>query len=150
LGTLISSGSALSFLAARLFDLVPPVSLLNNLNDEPLMRVVGGRLLLASLLALYGLVTVCGPALHALPGCDHPGQIQSSEQDPGQGAKPKSLSSSTDDCPICHFHTQGQFLVTSDRDFCIDVVRIQPADEPPIARSSHILNLSIPRAPPLV
>jgi hypothetical protein len=117
---------------------------------EHLMRMIGRRALLASSLALYGLVTVCGPALHALPGCDHPGQVQNADQNPGHGAKPKSLSPSTDDCPICHFHTQGQFVVSSDRDFCIDVVRIQPADEPPIARSSHVVNLSIPRAPPLV
>jgi hypothetical protein len=139
-----------SLLAARSRRNLPPVLLRTNREALPVMKEFGRRLLLASLLALYGLVTVCGPALHALPGCDHPGQVQNSDQDSGHGAKPKSLSSSADDCPICHFQTQGQFLVTSDRDFCTDVVRIQPADEPPLAISSPVVSLSIPRAPPLI
>jgi hypothetical protein len=107
------------------------------------------RLFLASLLALYGLVTLCGPALHALPGCDHPGQVQDSDKGAGQGARPNSLAGSPDDCPICHFHAQGQFLVASDRDLCTDVVRLRPADELPLVVSSPVFRLSIPRAPPL-
>jgi hypothetical protein len=103
------------------------------------------RLFLALLLALYGSVTVCGPALHSLPGCDHPGQLQTSDQ----GTQPKSISTTSDDCPICHFNAQGQFLVTSDRDLCTDVVRIRPASEPPLAVSTSVVRLSIPRAPPL-
>jgi len=110
------------------------------------MQQLVRRLFLASLLALYGSVTVFGPALHSLPGCDHPGQFQTSDQ----GTQPRSLTNSPDDCPICHFHSQGQFLVAGDRDVCTDIVRIRPADEPPLAVCTSVVRLSIPRAPPLI
>jgi hypothetical protein len=109
------------------------------------MQQLVRRLFLASLLALYGSVTVCGPALHSLPGCDHPGQLQTADQ----GSQPRSLTSSPDDCPICHFQSQGQFLVASDRDVCTDIVRIRPTDEPPLAVCTSVVRISIPRAPPL-
>jgi hypothetical protein len=114
-----------------------------------LMKELVRRLLLASLIAVFGLVTVSGPALHALPGCAHPGPIQGSDQDHGQGSTPESLASSPDSCPICHFHAQGQFVVSSDRDICTDVVRIRPINEPAIPDSATVARISIPRGPPL-
>jgi hypothetical protein len=109
------------------------------------MQAIVRRWLLASLLALFGLVTVCGPALHALPGCDHQGPAQTSDRE----TKPNSLAGSPDDCPICHFHAQGQFLVASDHDQCTGVVRLRPADEPPLVLPTAVVRPCIPRAPPL-
>jgi hypothetical protein len=113
------------------------------------MQLLARRLFLASLIALYGFVILCGPALHELPGCDHRGALQAADQDVGKRAQPSPLSIAGDDCPICHFHAQGQFLVASDRDLCTDVVRLRPADEPRLVVSAPHVRPSIPRAPPL-
>jgi hypothetical protein len=114
------------------------------------MLPLARRLFLASLLALYGFVTLGGPALHALPGCGHAGALQTNDQDAGNRAQPGPPSLAGDDCPICHFHAQGQFLFARDRDFCTDVVRIRPADEPRLIAPTPHVRVSIPRAPPLV
>jgi hypothetical protein len=113
------------------------------------MRLLARRLFFGALLTVYGFVTVAGPALHALPGCDHAGAIQASDQESGKRAQPRPLTIVGDDCPICHFHAQGQFLVASDRDLCTDVVRLRPADEPRLVLISAPVRPSIPRAPPL-
>ncbi len=113
------------------------------------MPPLARRLFLASLLVLYGFVTLGGPALHALPGCDHAGALKRADQDSGNRTQPSPLSVAGDDCPICHFHAQGQFLIASDRDFCTDVVRMRPTDEPRLIAPAPHVRVSIPRAPPL-
>ena len=73
------------------------------------MRRRANQLLLATLLGLYGVVTLSGPALHALPGLGHASAKLGSQDEasPGHGERENS---STHDCPICHFHAQGQLV----------------------------------------
>jgi hypothetical protein len=101
------------------------------------------QLLLASLLALYGVMSTCGPVLHALPGSDHSKATSPADQD--QSGNPKSLH---DDCPICHFFGQGQLAGDSAHVLSMDVVCIQPVDDFPITFPPTIDRPSAPRAPP--
>ena len=64
------------------------------------------QLLVASLLALYGSVSLCGSGLHALEDGEHgkhPLHADQSSVQPG--------GSSADDCPLCHYLVQGQMSV---------------------------------------
>jgi hypothetical protein len=101
------------------------------------------QILLASLLALHGVVIVLGPSLHALPGAEH---AKGGTPAPGGGSDP---TSSHDDCAICHFLSQAQLSVDPPHFLSIDVVRIKPADDLPLTFRSAPDRPSGPRAPPL-
>jgi hypothetical protein len=101
------------------------------------------QLLLASLLALYGVMTVGGPALHALPGA---GRVESGALGGVVGADHSTASHN--DCPLCQFLAQGQIAEDHARVLSPDVVRVQPADDLPITFPSSIARPSSPRAPP--
>ncbi len=103
------------------------------------------QIVLASLLALYGVMTVGGPALHALPGAEHVKVGGTTD-----GERSNLPSSSHDDCPICHLLSQSQHTDISTHVLSIDVVRIQPADDPPLTFPPAIERSSGPRAPPIV
>jgi hypothetical protein len=114
-----------------------------------LIRQRANQLLLAAILSLYGAVTVGGPALHALPGLGHDtAGLTSQDRKAPACADPENAS--THDCPICHFHAQGQVIANPDAGPCIEVVRIRPATDPPLTAPLAAERLSIPRAPPLV
>lgn len=102
------------------------------------------RRLLVVLLALYGAMIVCGPALHSLygPHDAHFGPSSNSESSEGP-------ASSHDDCPVCHFLSQGQLPVDPPHFPLMDVVRIKPADDLPLTFPSALNRPSGPRAPPL-
>jgi hypothetical protein len=125
------------------------ISFSGGLEPAILMQEFARRLFLASIIAVFGVVTVCGPALHALPGCAHPGWVQGPDQDSGQGSSSQSLANSPESCPICHFLAQGQYVVGSDRDNCTDIVRTRPIDQPLLPDAATIVLISIPRGPPL-
>lgn len=67
--------------------------------------------LVATMLALYGLVSVCGSGLHALmdSGVSH------APADPGDQAKGSILKTVASHCPICDFQAQGQLAVEFSR-----------------------------------
>ena len=79
------------------------------------------QILLASLLALYGALTACGPALHWVPGADHV-----KYGSPGKGDGPDHPTGPHHDCPVCHFLAQGQITADPAQILSMDVVRIQP------------------------
>ena len=101
------------------------------------------QLLLASLLALYGVMILCGPALHSLAGEDH---VKVGSSTGGDG--PDQPASPHDDCPVCHFFGQGQLTGDFALALSLDAVRIQPADDLPITFPPTIDRPSAPRAPP--
>ena len=106
------------------------------------------HLLLAAILTLYGVVTVSGPGLHALPGQGHGAIRLASEHGtaPGHGEKD---ASGAHDCSICHFHAQGQIASDPTIGPCVDVLGIRPVADPPLTLSLPIARPSIPRAPPV-
>jgi hypothetical protein len=108
------------------------------------MRRRARQILLASLIALYGAMTVGGPALHALPGVGHAKGGTSADVDGSD--RP---TSSHHDCPICHFLAQGQLAADSTHVLSIDVVRIKPTDDLPLTFPAAVDRPSGPRAPPL-
>jgi hypothetical protein len=111
------------------------------------MRRPANHYLLATLLVLYGVVTLSGPALHALPGLGHT-YASLGTQDEASPGKADRDGVSTHDCPICHFHAQGQLVDRPDAGPCVEVVRIRPADESPLAFPPALHRPSSPRAPP--
>jgi hypothetical protein len=106
------------------------------------------RFLLAIILALYGVTTLCGPALHALPGFGHCSTVKVSNPQaaPGHG---NQQNAAAHDCPICHFHAQGQLIADPDSVPSTEIVRIRPADEPQLPSPLAVVRPSFPRAPPL-
>jgi hypothetical protein len=112
------------------------------------IRRRANQLLLATILTLYGVVTLSGQALHAVPGLGHgsAGLISEHGAAPGQGDRENAAAH---DCPICHFHAQGQLVADPDDGPCTDVVRIRPADGPPLSCPPAVDRPSSPRAPPL-
>jgi hypothetical protein len=103
------------------------------------------RLLLASLFALYGALTACGPSLHALTGAD---QVKVGSL--GGGDKPEHPAASPhDDCPICHFFAQSQLAGAFAHSPSLDGVTIQPVDNLPITFPPSIERPSASRAPPI-
>lgn len=107
------------------------------------------ELLAATILALYGVIAVGGPALHALPGFGHgSAKLASRELPAPAGADERDATAH--DCPICHFHSQGQIVADPDAFPSLDVVRIRPASESPLVSPPAVNRPSIPRAPPLV
>ena len=103
------------------------------------------QILLASLLALYGVLTACGTALHTLPGADH---VEYGSPQKGDGAD--HPTGPHHDCPVCHFFAQGQITADSAQILSMDVVRIQPVDDLPINCLPSIDRPSAPRAPPCI
>src|SRR4051794_30009016 len=77
------------------------------------------QILLASLLALYGALTVGGSALHSLPGAGH-----AKAGTAARGDDSDRPTSPHDDCPVCHFLAQGQITGSSAHVPCLDVVGI--------------------------
>ncbi|MFO0888142.1 MAG: hypothetical protein U0790_03230 [Isosphaeraceae bacterium] len=101
------------------------------------------RSLPAIFTALYGVVLVLGPALHSLPGAEH---ARLGSHATGEAAE---YPTPHEDCPVCHFLALAQiagdcFLTPS-----LDVVHIQPVDDPPLTFPPPVDRLSVPRAPPL-
>ena len=113
-----------------------------------LIRQRANQLFVATILALYGVITVGGPALHALPGFGHGSARLASEKNQSPG--PADQENAAHDCPICHFHAQGQVIADPGSAPWIEVVRIRPVTEPPLATLPAVDRPSIPRAPPLV
>ena len=111
------------------------------------IRPRANQFLLAAILALYGLITLSGPALHALPGFGHRSTELSSDRAaaPGQGDQDNAAAH---DCPICHFHAQGQLVTDPDSSPSLEIVRVRPADEPQLSSPLAVARPSIPRAPP--
>ena len=112
------------------------------------MRRRDPHILPAMLLTLYGVVTLAGPALHALPGLGHSPTRLASDHEPAPG-QPDRPAGTTHDCPICHFHAQGQLVADPDADRPLDVVRALPAPPPPRLSPPAPVRLARPRAPPL-
>lgn len=104
------------------------------------------RLLFASLIAFHAIATLCGPCLHELSGLSHP---MSSAVKPNRTEVPsQSTSDSSDNCPICHFVTQGQLVNTPvcerSEPMLVDRVTTELPTGSPTAR----VHASAPRAPP--
>ncbi len=114
-----------------------------------MIRLRANQFLLATILTLYGVTTLSGPALHAVPGFGHraSGLASASEAAPGQGDQENAASH---DCPICHFHAQGQLIADPDSMPSLEIVRIRPAAELQLSCPLPIARPSSPRAPPLV
>jgi hypothetical protein len=112
------------------------------------IRPRANQFFLATILALYGVITLSGPALHALPGFGHRATELASDREaaPGQGDQENAAAH---DCPICHFHAQGQLIADPDGAPSMEIVRIRPADEPQLSSPLAVARPSIPRAPPL-
>ncbi len=100
------------------------------------------RLLVGWVIAAYGAMSLCGPALHALPGMGHAKAFD-------RGDNSTQLATSHDDCPVCHFLAQGQIGADSDHDLWTDVVRVRPDDDLPLFSLPAPDGPSSPRAPPL-
>ena len=82
------------------------------------------------------------------PGFSHASaRLASDETQSPLGSDQKEAAAH--DCPICHFHAQGQVITDPDTHVSIDVVRIRPATEAPLACPPAIDRPSIPRAPPV-
>ncbi|MGC8638884.1 MAG: DUF2946 family protein [Isosphaeraceae bacterium] len=113
-----------------------------------MIRRRANQLLVATILTLYGVITVGGPALHALPGFGHDFAKLASTRN--HSSRTADQENAAHDCPICHFHAQGQVIADPDSAPCIEVVRIRPVTEPPLASRPAVVRPTIPRAPPLV
>jgi len=110
------------------------------------MRPRANQFLLATILALYGAITLSGPALHALPGFGHRSTELASDREaaPAHGDHENAAAH---DCPICHFHAQGQLIADPDGAPSMEIVRIRPADEPQLSSPPAVARPSSPRAP---
>jgi hypothetical protein len=103
--------------------------------------------LLFSLLTLYGLGTVGGPALHVLPAFDHDRDPLATGDSKAPGP-PDRHHKSPHDCPICHFKAQGQIDVEPAGLVLIALVRPHPTTAPPLSFPPTLERPSGPRAPP--
>jgi hypothetical protein len=111
------------------------------------IRPRANQFLLAAILALYGVITLSGPALHALPGFGHRSTELASDRAPAPGHGDQD-NAAAHDCPICHFHAQGQLIADPDGAPSMEIVRIRPAEEPQLSSPLAVARPSIPRAPP--
>src|SRR4051812_46011342 len=67
------------------------------------------QILIVLLAALHLIVAVGGSCLHSLPGWDHSAVSTRRPVQAGQHDAPvKAPHTSTHDCPVCHFLSQGQ------------------------------------------
>jgi len=117
-------------------------------DTQTVIRKLGKHLLLAAILTVYGVVTVSGPGLHALPGQGH-GPIRLASDHGTLPVHGDQDAAAAHDCSICHFHAQGQIATDPHFALCVDVLGIIPANDPPLLLSLSIARPSIPRAPPL-
>jgi hypothetical protein len=111
-----------------------------------LMSQIVRHLLFASVLACHGVVTLCGPCLHALPGSSHELGATSRSHFPDDSAQ--SRRDAADNCLICQFVAQGQLpvefsTVNSIQGVIELVVPVLPASDTPSLQLP-----SSPRAPP--
>lgn len=108
------------------------------------MRQLVGRLLIAGSLVAYGVGTLVGPALHALPGCDHHDLGGSSSH------APESSSSSTthDDCLICQAIDAASISLAAPGAPFLVTITIAEVATAPLATSHVPIGLHVPRAPP--
>lgn len=106
------------------------------------------HILLVSLIALYGAITVAGPSLHSLPGFEptHEGSLDAGPKAPQHGHPVKS----SDDCSICQFHLLGQIATESVEITTIDVVAALPDETPSLFAPARPRAAASPRAPPFV
>jgi hypothetical protein len=65
-------------------------------------------ILVVALLAMYGAISLFGPALHSLPGLAHAPSTSTPAQQFAEGQLDRGTASSTDHCPVCQFLAQGQ------------------------------------------
>jgi hypothetical protein len=116
------------------------------INEIPMSRFLR-HLLFASVLACHGLVTLCGPCLHSLPGSTHDLGTASKSHRPGDPSP--SPRESSDQCLVCHFVAQGQMTSEYSCHFIIEGVAelVGPAPLESLPASHHVP--SSPRAPPL-
>jgi hypothetical protein len=112
-----------------------------------LSRRSANQLFLAAILTLYGVITLGGPALHALPGIGH-GSAGLASEEGKLPARADQENAAAHDCPICHFHAQGQLVADPDAGPSADAVLMSPASETPLILASAAFLPSIPRAPP--
>jgi hypothetical protein len=112
------------------------------------MRRRVNQLLLAMWLGLYGIVSLSGPALHGLPGLGH-AAARLGTHDQANPAHGDREGGSSHDCPICHFHSQGQLVANPDAGPSDEVVRLGLAADTPLTRPVPLHSLSSPRAPPV-
>jgi hypothetical protein len=112
------------------------------------MRRRAHQILLVTLLGLYTAVVLAGPGLHALPGFDHSPATLASDH-PKSPGQPDRHDNATHNCPLCHFHAQGQLIADPDDGQSVDVVRMRPPADPPVCIPPVFGRPSSPRAPPL-
>jgi hypothetical protein len=112
------------------------------------MRRFSRHILMVTFIALYGGMSTLGTAMHALPGFGH-ARAPRAETKARSDGRVATFVSGHDDCPVCHFLTQGQIL--DDPDHCghVDVVQVRPADEIPLTAPAEVRRLTHPRAPPI-
>ncbi len=101
------------------------------------------QLLLVAVLALYGSMTCCGPALHAFSFAGHGKAISL-----GGGDGTHQSAASHNDCPVCHFLAQGQLADESSHVPSLDVVLVRPVDRLPFAFPAPLDRPTSPRALP--
>jgi len=105
--------------------------------------------LLTLFAAAYAILATAGPVLHTLPGVDHEAHLASlGVPAPGEPKAPPPTPH--DDCPVCHLNAQAAFFLSSDDVPVVDVVAIQPPNEPPAVALATPEGPSAPRAPPAV
>lgn len=113
------------------------------------MTDIARRFLIASLLALFGLVTVGGPALHDIPGLGHHEVHESKVADGDSADLARFVDNPTEHCPVCHFTAQAAIFVAHDLHFApfasFSVFEAVAAD-PCISFETSVS----PRAPPRV
>ncbi len=110
------------------------------------MRGSVRRLLFASLIAFHAIATLCGPCLHELSGLSHP--ISAAGKPNRTEAPSQSPSDSSDNCPICHFVAQGQFVDTPVCEQSEPMLVDRVTTDLPTASPTARLHASAPRAPP--
>jgi hypothetical protein len=112
------------------------------------MRRISRDIFLATLLAVYGVGTLGGPALHAIPGAGHSLPRNASEKADSSGL-PGHQKTSHHDCPICSFGSQGQLSVGLGLALFVDVVPNRESRKLPLFFPPPLARPASPRAPPV-
>jgi hypothetical protein len=100
------------------------------------------QFLVTSLVTLHTAIILCGPCFHALPGSGHDSGYTT--HDPS-----KAPHDSADNCPICHFMTQGQLPVESSFGLSARLIGELVPNLSPAACPASFHHVSSPRAPPV-
>ncbi|WP_169974944.1 hypothetical protein [Tautonia rosea] len=106
------------------------------------MTLAVGRLLIAWSLVAYGVGALVGPALHALPGCDHHDSGGSSSN------APEPVSPTHDDCLICNTINAVSIPLAIPAAPFPESIRIAEVATPPLTTLDRPIGLHGPRAPP--